>query len=118
MTPTQLLFQDWGQPAILRETVPYYDPDTGQMEESESESNIVVISGQQTHQPLAATAAMASQITHSFLVQSDELPASLHLQNTQLVLMDHTFAILETTSSPITTLTVLQCADITCSTSS
>ncbi len=118
MTPTQLLFQDWGQPAVLRETVPYYDPDTGQMEESESESSLLVVPGQRTLQPLSTTAAAADQITHSFLVQSDDLPSALHLQNAQLILADHSYTILEAASSPITSLTVLQCADTSCSTSS
>ena len=107
--PTNILFADWGQPATLLETITYYDPDTGQVEQSEVETPIDVVSGPGRTSLNPETTATREQTTHVFLVRTEALTSDPSLVHSHLKVGEQKFRIINIESSPLSGLTLLHC---------
>lgn len=107
--PLTLLLADWGQPAQLRETVSYYDPESGQLEQSDTETALVVIPGPGTHHRDPRTAVIDHTATSTFLVETAQLPAEVRPDTSQLAVANCLYTITKLESSPLSGLTLLHC---------
>lgn len=106
---TLQIFSDWGQSATLEEVAPYYDPDTGQMEESVVSTTLTVLAGSIQRDLSKSTAGIAHDAENLFVVQSDSFPLNVNLSTARVLYQGTTFKVETITQSHIPATVALHC---------
>lgn len=106
---TSRIFADWGQPAVLEEVESYYDPDTGQLEDSILSTPVLVLTGVVETQRSTATAASHPVSKRLFLIQATEVPLTVNLTTARIVSAGVTYRVEGLTQSHIPETIALHC---------
>ncbi len=106
---TQRIFQDWGIHAFLEEVSHYYDPETGQLEESGSTTELMVLIGSQTSISMKSTLVNAHQQQITVLVNSADLDENFDLTSARILLQNIRYKIQSITTSQLPGLVALDC---------
>jgi hypothetical protein len=112
MTPAELLLQDWGRPALLRQTNAAYDPATGLLSENPADTSLRVIPGPSDEVCQPETSALAPRQAQTFLVATSELPDHSSVMGSQLICDERHYAIHRIEASPIPLLSLLHCLSL------
>lgn len=112
MTPAELLLQDWGRPASLRQTNPAYAPATGLLLENSDDTPLRVIPGPSDEVCQPATQALAPRQSQTFLVATSELPDHSSVIGSQLICDERHYTIHRIEASPVPLLSLLHCLSL------
>lgn len=103
------IFADWGTPALLEEVSRYYDPQTGELEESEAATDITLIVGPDTASLHSQTQAAAPAHERMFLIRERELPSEISLSSARVRLGETTYSVQTVIASPLNGVLALHC---------
>lgn len=107
---TSRIFADWGRAATLIEVFPFYDPATGQLEESESTTEIVAIPTETSSRQMTASTAHLPIVHQTLLVRESELPSGIALTSSRIRWIAQTLEIVAVCESSLQGVLALQCA--------
>ncbi|WP_437206451.1 hypothetical protein [Planctomicrobium sp. SH664] len=109
LASTQQMFADWSEPAMLVEVSRYYDPETGQLEESEFATELPVLvlegSSEERKQPVAD----APLLRVTLLVREADLPRQIALTSARLRLREFTVEVHSLVDSSLPGILALEC---------
>jgi hypothetical protein len=103
------IFADWGIPAVLEEVSRYFDPETGQLEESETATDVTVIAGPDESQPQDQTRALLPGHQRTFLVREQELPSGISLPSARIRFDGQVYSVNSTSESSLNGVLALEC---------
>lgn len=104
----QLLFADWGVPVTLRQVSATYDPQTGELQETFSDTLLPAVPGGTAQQMVANTAGQLRIGERTFLVRSTDLPPAASPATTRLLHAGCEYRLLGIDRSALDDLTLLR----------
>lgn len=104
----QLLFADWGVPVTLRQVSAAYDLQTGELQETFSDTLLSAVPGGTAQQMVANTAGQLRIEERTFLVRSTDLPAAVSPATTRLLHAGREYRLLGIDRSALDDLTLLR----------
>lgn len=103
------LFADWGRPAVLEEISRYYDPETGQLEESETPMDVTLVVGPSLASERSPTQARLPVRERTFLIRDRDLPSGISFTSARIRLDDQIYVIQSVVDSPLNGVLALHC---------
>lgn len=108
-TDRDRIFADWGIPAVLEEISRNYDSETGQLEESETGTEVIVIAGPDQSHPREQTRALVSGHQRTFLLREQELPSGISLSSARIRFDGHAYSVSSVSESRLNGVLALEC---------
>jgi len=105
-----LAFTDWGRTAALIETVASYDPATGQLEEAETVSEIVVIPADASISQWSSTTSLVPIGRRTYLVRKSDLPSGTVPTSARIQIDSRTYEIQFVSETSFNGVLALECA--------
>lgn len=109
---TAQMFLDWGRPALLEDVQSYYDPETGQMEESVLFTSLQVIASPVKISRREQTTATHAESRQMLVVRAVELPEAIDLLTARIQLGTQRFQIQSIETSHIPETVALECCSL------
>jgi hypothetical protein len=103
------MFDDWGFSVIFREVVQFFEPETGELDESYSDTVLTVLCRDRSVKPARDAAGQHTVERATFLVRLSEIPSGANLLTSRIVDGVDEFRIHASEKSTETGLVALKC---------